>query len=75
MDNKDTVEYYLYDKLISVVRSSIVPPVGSLISIKKIVYKIKLISYAIDHAENRSERSMRCNIDIELHNPAPTREN
>ncbi len=40
MDNKDSVEYYLDNKLLSVVRSSIVPPVGSLISIKKFVYKI-----------------------------------
>lgn len=73
--NKDCVEFYLDDRLLASIRTSIIPPVGSLINIRKIVYKINRISYAIDHVESFSERLIRCNIDIELHNPAPTREN
>jgi hypothetical protein len=44
--------------------SSMVPPVGAKISIRKVVWVVQRVTYALDHADEMHERGMRANIDV-----------
>lgn len=61
----DRVEYY-DDKanLLVAVQSSIVPPLGSKISIRKKTWTVKSVSYAVDHSDDIARREMRANVDL-----------
>lgn len=63
--SKDIVEYYDGDNLYITVISSIVPPVGSKINIRKKTWKIINVTYAVDFADSVDLRHARVNVDIE----------
>jgi hypothetical protein len=66
----DRLEFYDGDTPVAFVKSSIVPTVGSKISIKKVTWTVTRVSYALDHSGGAdSERDMRANIDIERVKP------
>ena len=60
----DKIEFYQNDVLKAVVRTSMIPTVGSLISIKKLAHKIINVSFSLDYAD-QPDSVMRCNVDIE----------
>lgn len=60
----DIIEFYDGDNLIAAVRSSMVPPVGSFISIEGKTWRVANVTYALDYAMQREKR-MRCNVDLE----------
>lgn len=60
----DTIEFYFNRNVFSV-RSSMVPPVGSLISIHRVTYIVTRITYALDQANDVFERKLRANVDLE----------
>lgn len=62
----DTVEYYNGKDLIVRVKSSIVPTVGSLISIRKETWKVISVTYAIDHADDWQRSGTRANVDLRI---------
>jgi len=64
MVNNDKIEFYADDNMVCVVASSMVPAVGSKISIRGKTWAVTRITYALDHADERHERSMRANIDV-----------
>ena len=61
----DTLEFYDGNKLIACIGSSMVPPEGSFISIRKETWKVVQATFALDHADEPAFKSMRCNIDLE----------
>ncbi len=63
-ENRDAIEFYDGKNLISRVRSSMVPPVGAKISIRKQVWSVLRVTYALDHADEVHERGMRANVDL-----------
>lgn len=67
MENRDRIEFYHGKKVIAVVKSSMVPTVGSLISIQRNAWRVVGIVYALDHADDFQLRGMRCNVDLEPH--------
>lgn len=60
-----TIEFYDGLKLLARVESSMVLPVGSLISIRKQTWKIIGVTFALDYTDEQRERQMRCNVDLE----------
>lgn len=64
MNEKDVVEYYLEQKLLVRINSSIVPLYGQWINIEGVTYRVKAVSFAIDHASDVCKRQMRANIDL-----------
>jgi hypothetical protein len=62
--NRDTVEFYDDQYMIAQVSSSIVPPVGARINIQKRTWVVTAVTYALDHADSQTERSMRANVDL-----------
>lgn len=62
--SRDIVEIYEGDAILVSSETSIVPPVGSLISIRKRTYEVVRITYAVDGADDWAIRRMRCNIDV-----------
>ena len=62
MSNQDVIEFYHGGKLITRVRSSMVPVVGSKINIMGETFSVVNITYACDFAENTITRYMRANI-------------
>lgn len=64
MNQPDRLEFYTGSGLVAVLDSSIVPPVGSFVNIRKITYEVKAVSYAVDYVDERSARYMRANIDL-----------
>jgi len=58
------IEFYNGKSLVALVYSSIVPHLGALISIRGEVWRVENIAYALDHADDSSQRSMRANVDI-----------
>lgn len=64
IENRDTVEFYDGMHLIAQARSSMVPPVGAKISIRKEVWTVQRVTYALDHADKMHERGMRANVDV-----------
>lgn len=49
---------------IASVKSSIIPPVDSMISIRKKVWRISRVAYALDHADEPQEKQLRANIEL-----------
>lgn len=66
MTSPDRVEYYLGDRLLIALDSSIVPPSNALINIAGTTYSVRRITYAIDYSASVSERRMRANVDLVL---------
>ena len=64
IQNRDSVEFYDGDHLLAQAWSSMVPPVGAKISIRKKVWTVQKITYAFDQADNPFERGMRANVDL-----------
>lgn len=62
--NIDSVEFYDGAHLIAQAWSSMVPPIGAKISIRKEVWVIQRVTYALDNADDLHERGMRANIDV-----------
>ena len=60
----DFVEYYAGDSLECRINSSIVPAVGSKISIRKKTWVVKHVSYAIDYADKVAEQQTRANVEL-----------
>lgn len=65
MQNRYVVEYYNGENLVVRIASSIVPPVGSKISIRGKTWGVARVTFAIDHVEKISERSTRANVDLQ----------
>lgn len=68
---KDIVEFYLekHTHPFLIVDSSFQPNDGDLISISKVTYKVIGRSFSVDHSDQRSSRSMRCNVIVEKVKP------
>lgn len=64
MSQPDTIEFYVGDKVISILNSSMIPPVGSYINIEKTTYKVDMVSFAIDYQDKLFERQMRANVQL-----------
>lgn len=67
---KDLIEFCEIGKkgAIAACNSSIIPPVGALISIRKKAWKVIRVTYALDFADREmSERIVRANVEIEAH--------
>lgn len=65
MNNRDKIEFYDGSKMIAVVTTSIVPPVGSKLSIRGEVWEVMRVTYAVDRADQILETGMRANLDVE----------
>lgn len=65
-ENRDSIEFYDGDNIITAVNSSMVPHLGSKISIRKQTWCVINVTFAVDHADELFERSMRCNVNLEL---------
>lgn len=65
MQNRDRIEYYDGDRIVASVESSMVPTVGSRISIRKETWAVVRVTFALDHADEPMEKVMRANVDIE----------
>ena len=68
MNLKDQIEFYDGDRLIKTMESSMVPLVGSQISIRKETWTVISVTYAIDHADKLFESRMRACVDLEPFN-------
>ena len=64
IQNRDSVEFYDGKHLIAQAWSSMVPPAGAKISIRKEVWKVQRVTFALDHADEMHERGMRANVDV-----------
>lgn len=64
IQNRDSVEFYDGKHLVAQAWSSMVPPVGAKISIRKEVWTVRRVAYALDHADDLHERGMRANVDV-----------
>ena len=60
----DRIEFYDGDALIAHVSSVMVPPVGAKISIRKEVWEVVRVTYAIDYADDPQGKGMRANVDL-----------
>lgn len=58
------IEFYDGDAPLAVVVSSMVPPVGSSISIRGKTWEVTRVTYALDYADLPLERGMRANVDV-----------
>ena len=65
MSAESVVEFYDGDKIVSRVESEMVPTVGSKISIRKTVWKVVNVTYALDYADKIWETQMRANVSLE----------
>jgi len=75
MKGVDSIEFYLEGavKYISRVESSMVPPVGSLVSIRAKTYEVLGFTFAVDHADEFMETAMRCNVEVAPYKEKPKR--
>ena len=64
IQNRDSVEFYDGQHLLSQTWSSMVPPVGAKISIRGKVWTVQRVTYALDYADKMHERGMRANVDV-----------
>ena len=58
------IEFYDDEKKIAWVESSMVPPVGTKINIRKKTWLIVRVTYALDYADEIQRRQMRANVDL-----------
>jgi hypothetical protein len=61
----DMIEFYDGSACIASTNSSIVPPVGSKISIRKKTWTVIGVTYVLDHADETPGKMMRANVDLE----------
>ena len=68
---KDRIEFYneATTRLVAVVESSMIPPVGSKVSICLETWTVKQVTFALDYSDDPIIRRLRCNIDIEKEQP------
>jgi hypothetical protein len=66
MEMREMVEFYCEYKLIASVHSSMVPTVGARINIRRKTYKVRYVSYALDHADDFTLRRMRASVDLDV---------
>ena len=64
MANNDTLEFYDGDTAIAHALSSMVPQTGDMISIRKKVWKVRKVTFALDYADERGGARMRANVDL-----------
>lgn len=64
MNPPDVIEFWVYNKVLLRIQSSMVPPVGSGININKVTYKVESVSFSVDYADKVFERQMRCNVEL-----------
>lgn len=74
MSSRDIVEYYNTEAprgrdLVVALESSIVPAVGSQVSIRWLVWTVMAVSYAVDYADDPAQRRSRANVEL---CPCPT---
>lgn len=62
---RDNIEFWIGEKVIMRVDSSIVPSIGQFVSIQKKTYQVLGVSFAVDYADKVHERAMRCNVQLE----------
>jgi hypothetical protein len=62
--NKDLIEFYDGTGCIAAVKSSIVPPVGAVICIRKRPWTVHQVTYALDYADDYERSLMRVNVDL-----------
>lgn len=63
--NRDKIEFYKNNKLVAVVNSSIIPPVGSYINIRKETWLVNDVSFSLDDSDDPYLCGMRCNVNLE----------
>jgi hypothetical protein len=63
----DVIEYYHKgsSRGIAACHSAMVPPVDSLISIRKDVWRVVSVTYALDSADGPYPPNMRANVELE----------
>jgi hypothetical protein len=59
MKNRDSVECFLGDEFVGRAVTSMVPPPGAMISIRKQDYIVERVTYALDYADSPDETGMR----------------
>lgn len=64
MNQPDRIEFYSKGKCILRIDSSIVPAIGSMVSIKKVTWEVINVSYAVDYSDSVFERYMCANIAV-----------
>jgi len=69
MANRDRIEYYNADcpagrDLIAAIDSSMVPPVGAKISIRKVTWEVMFVSYCLDDAGCSTLSRMRACVNL-----------
>jgi len=65
MESKSVIEFYSQSFMLTSVESSMVPPVGSYVSIRKKVWRIGKVTFAVDYSDENVLRIMRCNVDLD----------
>lgn len=67
----DVIEFYTSPKgsCIACVVSTMVPTLGSFISIRKTTYKVVGVTYALDHSDDPSPTVMRACVDLKGSKP------
>ncbi len=62
----DTIEFYDGDSRhpMAVMQSSMVPPIGAKISIRKKTWEVMAVTFALDHLDEPVERAMRANVSL-----------
>ena len=65
MRTGDMIEFYEGKEYVAVAYGSMVPPVGSLISIRKKTWRVVRVTYALDNADESPGKMMRANVDLE----------
>lgn len=60
----DIIEYYNGISLVAAVKSSMVPLVGSKISIRRETWTVESVTYAVDYADDPQRTRMRANVDL-----------
>lgn len=61
---KDTIEFWLDEKVLLRVDSSMAPSVGSYVSIMKVTYLVERVGFAVDYSDSIHECQMRCNVEL-----------
>ena len=64
MKNRDKIEYYDGNNMLASAMSSMVPLVGSKISIRAETYTVTSVTYAIDNSTDNQLCGMRANVDV-----------
>ena len=63
---KDKIEFYFKDSLFAHCETSMIPTIGSFISIRGASYEVINVTFALDWADDPHRKLMRCNVDLKL---------